>query len=429
MFALAGCNTTKALLIPELNLSYESANLQMHENMASFALTKLVNDINRGEPIFAFPAKPTTSGSLCNDSYSGDQTITYGGGKQYLGDWSSDLGEIFYDTLSNRGYSVAGDPTDLFSQADAVASAEYLIGGRLINVKGNFCHEHSWWDGRPLYQYSGEMYVEFEWSVLNTLTKEVVIKEKYSGYYRHDVASKDGIITTFENAFAESAEQFASSKALVALAKGESISVASSDTSKLSAITVVNGKSPGSFKVDRIIGNVVSVRVGMGHGSGFFIGKKGYILTNAHVVGKAQKVQIKTSNGIEITADVIDRNKVRDVALLKAPIQLGNALRIMTQSPSVTDEVYAVGSPMKEKLQATVTRGIVSAFRTDAASGLEFIQADAAISPGNSGGPLFNKSGDVAGISVAKYSGQGAEGLGLFIPIESALSTLGISLN
>src|SRR3546814_386587 len=79
-------------------------------------------------------------------------------------------------------------------------------------------------------------------------------------------------------------------------------------------------------------------------------------------------------------------------------------------------------------LESTVTKGIVSALRTDPASGRRFIQADVAVSPGSSGGPLFSADGRIIGISAAKYTGAGAEGLGLFIPIADALAALGMTL-
>jgi serine protease Do len=71
----------------------------------------------------------------------------------------------------------------------------------------------------------------------------------------------------------------------------------------------------------------------------------------------------------------------------------------------------------------------VSALRVDRASNQQFIQADVSISPGNSGGPLLDAKGNVIGISVAAFSGRGAEGLGLFIPLQDAFSSLGIALD
>lgn len=425
---LSACNSTKSLVIPKVGARTENSSIGLNESRVTFALAKLINDIDRGEPIFAFPLFPTTSGTFCNQSYKGDTTVTYIGGKQYLGDWYSDLGKVFYETLVEKGYNMAGDPSDLFSVDRAVRSAEYLIGGRLLNMKGNFCHSHHWWDGTPLNEFSGEMFVEFEWSVFNTLTKELVLKKKIKGYYRQESPIKQGIILTFSNAFADSAEQFASSNELLDLARGKKISADAPDKEGVLKLAIINGKRRNTDGLENAIENVVTVRVGGGHGSGFFIGNKGYLLTNAHVVGTARKVRIVMSSGFEITAEVIASMKVRDVALLKAPVTIPRALRIDTKLPKIADEVYATGSPLLEELRFTVTKGIVSALRKDKKTGLKHIQGDVAISPGNSGGPLMNDQGHVIGISVAGYSGDGAENLNLFIPIGDALTALGITL-
>ena len=122
------------------------------------------------------------------------------------------------------------------------------------------------------------------------------------------------------------------------------------------------------------------------------------------------------------------RDKFRDVALIKVPLRIINKIFINLNEPRITDEVFAVGTPINESLKTTVTKGIISNFRNDKASNLKFIQSDAAISPGNSGGPLFDKNGNVIGISVAKYIGNESEGLGLFIPIKEALKAIKIKI-
>jgi serine protease Do len=427
---LAACNTTEKLVIPSSARSESSSNLQQGETSAAFALAKLISDISRGDTIFAFPAQPMTKGTLCNHRYSGDSTVTYAGGSRYLGDWSSELGKVFHETMTRMNFKVAGDPTDMFTQRDSVRSAEYLIGGRLTKMKGNFCHEHHWWDGRPLDTFSGELYVEFEWSVLNTLTKEVVLKEKMDGYFKQNEPTKNGIPITFENAFITAVEKLAAHPSIIKLAKGEQIAPRGGQKSTGTEITtlITNGKKGKKFDIATVGGSVVTIRVGQGHGTGFFVGTEGHLLTNAHVVGSANRVQVKTSIGLEVPAEVIAISKERDIALLKSQIAFPSPPRISQVRPNVATEVFVVGSPLKESLGNTVTRGIVSAIRTDSSSGRQFIQSDAAISPGNSGGPMFDAEGDVIGVSVAKYSGGGAEGLGLFIPIADALESLNVKL-
>ena len=271
------------------------------------------------------------------------------------------------------------------------------------------------------------MSLTFEWSVLNTLTQSVVIKDKTTGYAKIETPVKGGISSLFESAFADAADGFARSAKMAKLATGqllESIDLESPNN----LIKIKQGKELNGFNVASIVGNVVTIRVGMGHGSGFFVGSGGYLLTNAHVVGDANFVQVITTTGIEIKGEIIGRNKARDVALIKVPISISEPLNINYETPEVATEVFAVGTPINEALRTTVTKGIVSAIREDATNGLNFIQADASISPGNSGGPLFNSDGQVIGISVAKFSGSSAEGLGLFIPIVDALKAMGLDL-
>ena len=420
----SGCyNTTQPM--KTINTTMPKGNfvkISKKESKSTFALAKLIADIDRGETIFTFPSKPTTKGYLCNYTVR-DGDITYSGGKKYLGDWSTELGDIFYEELTRLGYNIAGDPKDLFNANASVSSAEYLIAGRVIKMTGNFCSDHDFWYALPTNKYSGEMSVTVEWSVLNTLTKNIVLNETITGYYKLEKPEKEGITTVFENAFAISSENFAKSPKLRNLAVGKKI-VATNDNNSKENIKISQGKSQKEFNIDNLRSNIVTIRIGQGHGSGFFVGNNGYLLTNAHVVGDSKSVQIITSSGMEIEGQVIRKNKSRDVSLIKVPLKITNSLYLKFQIPDIASDVYAAGTPIDEALKTTVTKGIISNIRVDNASGLKFIQADASISPGNSGGPLFDKFGNVIGISVAKYNSNSAEGLGLFIPLQDAFNSI-----
>ena len=401
-------------------------NISKQESKSTFALAKLITDIDRGETIFTFPAKPPTKGYLCNYTIR-DGDITYSGGKKYLGDWSSELGDIFYESLTKLGYDIAGDPKDLFNANASVSSAEYLIAGRVVKMTGNFCSDHDFWYAMPTNKYSGEMSITVEWSVLNTLTKNIVLNETITGYYKLEKPEKEGITTVFENAFAISTETFAKSVKLRNLAVGKKI-VTTNDNNSKKEIKISQGKSQKEFNINNLKSNIVTIRIGQGHGSGFFIGNNGYLLTNAHVVGDSKSVQIITSSGMEIEGQVIRKSKSRDVSLIKVPLKIANSLYLKFEIPDIASDVYAAGTPINEALKTTVTKGIISNIRVDNTSGLKFIQSDASISPGNSGGPLFDKFGNVIGISVAKYNTSSAEGLGLFIPLKDAFSSIKLSI-
>ena len=424
----SGCyNTTQPMKTINTTMPKENfVNISKKESKSTFALAKLITDIDRGETIFTFPAKATTKGYLCNYTIQ-DGDITYSGGKKYLGDWSTELGDIFYEELTRLGYNIAGDPKDLFNANASVSSAEYLIAGRVTKMTGNFCSEHDFWYALPTNKYSGEMSVTVEWSVFNTLTKNIVLNETITGYYKLEKPEKEGITTVFENAFAISSENFAKSIKLRNLAVGKKI-VATNDNNSKKEIKISQGKAQKEFNINNLRSNIVTIRIGQGHGSGFFVGNNGYLLTNAHVVGDSKSVQIITSSGMEIEGQVIRKSKSRDVSLIKVPLKITNSLYLKFEIPDIASDVYAAGTPIDEALKTTVTKGIISNIRVDNASGLKFIQADASISPGNSGGPLFDKFGNVIGISVAKYNTNSAEGLGLFIPLQDAFSSIKLSI-
>jgi serine protease Do len=162
-----------------------------------------------------------------------------------------------------------------------------------------------------------------------------------------------------------------------------------------------------------------------GLGSGVIVSADGYILTNNHVIDGADSISIMTSDNRKIPAKVIGADPRTDVAVLKVqasglkPIAIGDSDRL-----KVGEWVLAIGSPLRENLASTVTRGIVSA-KGRANVGLadyeDFIQTDAAINPGNSGGALVNIYGELVGINTAIASRTGGfEGIGFAVPSNMA---------
>ncbi len=161
---------------------------------------------------------------------------------------------------------------------------------------------------------------------------------------------------------------------------------------------------------------------GMAQGSGFFISPDGYIVTNNHVVDHATDVTVTTSDGKTIPARVIGTDPKTDLALLK--IKEGSDypyVSFASQAPRVGDWVIAVGNPFG--LGGTVTAGIVSARGRDIGAGPydDFLQIDAPINHGNSGGPTFNANGEVVGVNSAIFSPSGGSvGIGFAIASDVA---------
>ena len=187
---------------------------------------------------------------------------------------------------------------------------------------------------------------------------------------------------------------------------------------------------------ERVSPGVVSVAVqsasgASGTGSGFVIDKKGYILTNEHVVDGAQTVAVRFDAGAPVTARVVGADASSDLALLKVDVAADRltALPLGTsKSLKVGQPAIAIGSPFR--LEGTLTTGVISAVGRSIESPNNFpidgaIQTDAAINPGNSGGPLLDAAGRVIGINAQIATSSGAnDGVGFAIAVDTAKKIL-----
>src|SRR3979490_774652 len=163
-----------------------------------------------------------------------------------------------------------------------------------------------------------------------------------------------------------------------------------------------------------------------GQGSGFFISPDGYAVTNNHVVDSADKVEVTTDDGKTYLANVIGTGARPDVALIK--VEGGSNFpfaKLSDGKPRIGDWVLAVGNPFG--LGGTVTAGIVSASGRDIGNGPydDFIQIDAPVNKGNSGGPAFNTEGEVMGVNTAIYSPSGGSvGIAFSIPASTVKNVI-----
>lgn len=164
----------------------------------------------------------------------------------------------------------------------------------------------------------------------------------------------------------------------------------------------------------------------MGLGSGVIIDKQGHILTNYHVAGGAAKIEVVLADGNKLPAKLVGGDPKTDLAVIK--ISDGGILPYVTFGDSdkveVGEWVVAIGAP--RALEKTVTKGIISATHrkgiTNPKNYQDFIQTDAALNPGNSGGPLLNLYGEVIGVNTAIVTDSGGfEGIGFTIPSNMAV--------
>ena len=182
---------------------------------------------------------------------------------------------------------------------------------------------------------------------------------------------------------------------------------------------------------ERISPSVVSVTVitedGGGTGSGFVIQESGLILPNTHVVENAVAVSGTLQDGTELPAEILGRDPSTDVALLRVAVRTSPAVGLGdSDQVRIGEPAIVIGSPFG--FDQSLTAGYISALGRTLRSGDEYgteidhvIQTDAAVNPGNSGGPLLNAEGEVIGITTAIFStGGGFEGIGFAVPINTA---------
>ena len=205
-----------------------------------------------------------------------------------------------------------------------------------------------------------------------------------------------------------------------------SSSVQTDGGSTLTEVVSAIENSVVSISTEQIsYGSIFGNYVTSGAGSGVIISEDGYIITNQHVIEGATSITVTTRDGTSYDATLVGANETADIAVVKidatglTPAVIGDSDQL-----AAGDTAIVIGNPLGI-LGGTVTYGIISATDRELVvdgSSKDLIQTDASISPGNSGGGLFNGSGELVGIIEAKSSYQEAEGLGFAIPINHAMT-------
>ncbi|WP_051324885.1 S1C family serine protease [Candidatus Solirubrobacter pratensis] len=181
----------------------------------------------------------------------------------------------------------------------------------------------------------------------------------------------------------------------------------------VSAAAPVRAVAGQSTPIETSAVRVVTVLAGEAQGAAFAYGKPGRLLTNAHVVGTARTVQLLTDGGRRADGTVVAVDRRDDLALIDSRTMKLRPIAVRAERAHVGESVYAVGSPLG--LEGSVSRGIVSAVRVGDGGRL---QTDAAVNPGNSGGPLLDRRGRVLGVTTSMLTE--ARGIAFAVPIARA---------
>ncbi|WP_179958293.1 S1C family serine protease [Chitinimonas arctica] len=382
-------------------------------------LKKVVVKLRRGEEV-----GKNYIGFACVPS----GTVEWRGGRINITD--DELTETFREELQKYNYPVVGDPNALFDDP-STWKAELLVAGQVNKLELSACYPLA---GFGNYRDSkGGAYVQVAWQVYGQLERKVVYEVTTEGSYQSDSSAPMGIEKNLANAFGLSVQNLLADRKFNDLVTrrelgGKSVATGGINSIAEDSVTLnLKSASPLGVSLEAARNATLTVYAGSGHGSGFIISPEGYAITNEHVVREARFVTVRLANGRKIVADVVRADSARDVALLKLREEnLPAATLARSTQPAVGTDVFAIGTPLRDELDITVTRGIVSAYRDD--RGQKFLQSDAQVHPGNSGGPLVAADGRVVGIAVQGYMiGRASQNLNFFVPIDDAVAALRIT--
>lgn len=318
------------------------------------------------------------------------------------------------------------------------SSGSLELKGKILDVKINSCvktgHENRVYSKSKTLRTNSASFVKVLWTLYDPAIDQELFSFTVKGSHHAASATyrKDGAYLSFTHSMKMSINNLLSNKKFVKHLNPVDLNNLKEKFKQALDVEVEFGNFSGSFgeKVDELKLNSVVIKTKTGHGSGVIINDKGYVLTNAHVVGDEEKFEIKIGYR-NYRGRLIRKEKIRDVALIKI-IDFSSktkGVKLASQKPVVGDELYVIGTPLKISFQHTITKGIVSAERV--VSGLRFIQTDAAINPGNSGGPVFNSTGELVALTVSGFFTNNGASLNInyLIPIDDAIDTLNIRIS
>ncbi|MBV8379299.1 MAG: trypsin-like peptidase domain-containing protein, partial [Paucibacter sp.] len=324
------------------------------------------------------------------------------------------LTKAFKTTALKSGYVSADAAHSVFDEKKN--DADFRVGATLLAFDYRTCVDRT--------SSKGGAYAKIRWEIFSARKQKVV----YAPIIEGSFSTTDSMPhSDFEDAFmqAVAGNLFADPKFVEIINSGgfaDNEPTAALPRLSIAADHVVRGEVPRI--TPDLVKAVVTVESGIGSGSAFYISRSGYLLTNYHVVSDAKFVRIKLSDGRSLVGEVLRSDKILDVALLQTEPVNFDALSLRSEPGVVGEDVFALGSPFGSVLNGTLTRGVLSSHRV--IEGVSFLQSDAAINPGSSGGPLIDAKGQVIGIAQL---GSSAAGLGLFIPLPEALDKLAPSVS
>ncbi len=330
---------------------------------------------------------------------------------------------IYADALraevATAGFKVDGPSDNIFEQT--ASTSDIQLAAIVTDLNLDYC--------QPMIGFGdvstkGTGTMSIEWQVYSTLRKQMLAKITTTGSITIKNTQPGGLDALLKGAFKDNVHALiANADFLKAMAAPATDAMDHATAQAQSEIPLPGALAAKGRAVSDAVASVVMITAGEAQGSAFLISSDGLLATARHVVGDAKYVKVRWADGIESLGEVLRSDKVRDVALVKTDPRGRLPLRLRRDPLEPGDTVFAIGAPLDVKFQSTVTRGVVSAYRTF--EGLNFIQSDVSVNPGSSGGPLLDDKGQVVEITEGGYVVAGsAANLNLFIPASDALEFL-----
>jgi S1-C subfamily serine protease len=329
------------------------------------------------------------------------------------------LERAFRDEVEEAGFRMEGERDNLFEEA--ASFTEYTVAGVVKGAEGSFCFPSKLSAGGKV---KGAAVLEVEWQIYSRLQRQVVARIRTRAGFESRRTIEGGVDMVVLDAFAETVKALVASEEFRKAFVGRAPTLEEAMKPPKQDKIVLGGPAAAPLDIADAVGSVVLILAGDGHGSGFLVSGDGYVMTDQHVVGSAKLVTVRWPDGIEAVGEVVRSDRLRDVALIKTDPRGRDPLPLRSATLRPGESVYAIGAPLEQRFQSTVTRGVVSAYRT--IEGLRYLQSDVAISPGNSGGPLLDEHGAVVGMTKSTYRIENAPtGINFFTPTRDALDFLG----
>lgn len=336
--------------------------------------------------------------------------------------------ERVYDFFANSGFNTpTKEGAKLFNQKKQLSSPRYILGVELDNYFFNIKEiRNKKIDRNKIYSIYVKM--NLSWYVFDQKSEEVIYNYKNEGVGNvalHEKMSDERNNLAFENALID----FINNSDIKEILKVKDEPETNQSTSDFSDTIHISRNETEHFEgsenmLNYASNSCVTIITENGHGSGVVIDESGLILTANHVVEHAHKVKVKLKSGTSFDGKVVFSNSKKDIALVLIPGEGYNSLNFSNVKEEFGEEVYSIGTPASEEFNQSLSKGIVSGSRE--IDGEQFIQINMALSPGNSGGPLLNKNGEILGVVLNKIVGVGIEGINFAIPANEIIKAANI---